>query len=245
MPNCLMGNGSSVLHQLPMIRNETTLHDFPAGGCSAGMSVRRGFSLVETLVVIVIITILISAAVGLSGNTRDKARRVTVDQMMGLVEQARTQAIATHSTVLLAIALPGSLAQYPDACAVSLVRMADGWDPSASAPTEASLLGRWRALETGVILGNGDVADLVNPLNARPLAIRITRPREVRAQVHGLAFNERGRLVYPVGSVPIVLRVTEGAYVRGAATPSNRNGRLSESLIKVGRVVGHPYEFTP
>lgn len=208
---------------------------------------RKGFSLVEMVVVIAIVTILIgSASMALSGGA-GKARRVATDQVVGMIEQARSRAMVSRSTVMVAIAEPGALPWPQDNCALGLLQVEGDWDPSSSEPVSAKLLGRWRTLEKGMIFFGGESETLANPLDLPKVTVRYTTNRAFDLDVYAIAFNARGRLVYPVGSVSAVLRMAEGGYPGGVATPVRRGSdrRISDSWLKIGRVTGRAYEVTP
>lgn len=199
------------------------------------------------VVVMAILVILIgSAAMYLSGGP-EKARRTATDQITGMIEQARNAAVASRSTVMLAIAEPGSLPTHEGRCVVGLLRVDDGWDPSGEEPVTGKLLGRWKPLETGVIFMGGEIVGLANPLDQPKMTIRYVTSRAFEAEVCGVAFNARGRLVYPVGASPASLRLAEGGYPRGVPTPVRRGPeqRISDTWLKIGRVTGRAYEVIP
>ena len=205
-----------------------------------------GFSLVEIVVVLAILVILIGMTAMYMSGSGDKARRAATDQLVGMIEQARNMALVSRSQVMLAIAEPGSLPTHPDKCVLGLLRLEGDWDPQTPGPVPAKLLGRWRPVETGVIFLGGDLANLINPMDLPKMTIRYTTNRTIDAEVHGLAFNARGRLIHPVGSAPGVLRLADGAYPRGVATPKSRGAdqRISDTWLKIGRVTGRAYEVT-
>jgi prepilin-type N-terminal cleavage/methylation domain-containing protein len=208
---------------------------------------RGGFSLVEMVVVMAILVILIGfAATHLSGGA-EKARRAATDQVIGMIEQARNTALVSRSTVMLAIAEPGSLPANDDKCVVGLLRVEGDWDPMSLEPVSGTLLGRWKPLETGVIFMGGAMGSLTNPLDAPEVPIRYTTRRTIEAEVRGIIFNARGRLIHPVGPAPAVLRIAEGGYPRGVPTPMRRGAdqRVSDTWLKIGRVTGRAYEVTP
>lgn len=207
-----------------------------------------GFTLVEALVVMAILGILLVAGLVTFRGTGDKARRAATDELVGLVEQARTKAITSRSFVAVAFAPPGSIPQHTGTTSMSLVQLPDDWSPDSNDSADTTLLTRWSPLETGIILLGGTTsAELVNPLNVGTVDIRYTTRQSVEAAVHLLAFNPRGRLVYPVSSASAELRLAEGTYVRGNPIPYKRGAddSISQTRLKVGRVVGRCYEIAP
>jgi prepilin-type N-terminal cleavage/methylation domain-containing protein len=209
-------------------------------------SVRRAFTLVEMLAVIAVLAILLVAGVGLLGGTSAQARKSATDALGGMIEQARTSAITSRSHVVLAIAEPGDLPANDKLCRIGLFKVAiDQWPPNpASAEIPAVLMSRWKTLENGVILINGQPANQQTPnaLDGDELTIKY-RDNVPAVKVHAIAFNSRGGLIHPIGSSPLLLRLAEGGYRNGQRSPNQRNGEIAENLLKIGRVTGRSYRI--
>lgn len=209
---------------------------------------RDGFSLVEMVAVIAVVVILLIAGVNLIGNTSAQARKAASDQIAGLIEQARTTAIASRATVVLAIAEPGDLPATDERCRLGLFRVEGEWNPeTATGPVSATLLSRWKPLETGVVLLGADQAagadTLINPLSAAELTVSYKTNKTYSVKIHALAFNSRGGLLYPTGSTPANLRIAEGGYRGGKASPNKRGNTVAENLLRIGRVTARPYRI--
>ena len=201
--------------------------------------------MVEILVVIAVIVILLTAGVGLLGGTGAQARRSGADMLSGMIEQARTSAITTRSYVMLAVAEPGDLPVGDDRCRLGLFKV-EAWPENDTDPLAAVLMSRWRMLETGVVLISGDVEGIENPLDLPETKISYGSGSKARTiQVHGIAFNPRGGLHFPRGSTPMAMRIAEGAYRGGKATPNLRGDSqtISENRLKIGRVTARPYRI--
>lgn len=216
---------------------------YPGGG-------RRAFTLIEITVVIAVLVILLVAGVSLIGGTGASARKAGADMLAGMIEQARTAAIASRSYVVLAVAEPGDLPAGDTRCRIGLFKVKpDQWPQNASDPVPAVLMSRWRLLENGVVLIGGAVDGLQNPLDdATHPQLTLTygaaaNPRTVVA--HAIAFNPRGGLHHPAGSNPIVMRIAEGGYRNGVATPNRRSDSdaIPENRLKIGRVTARPYRI--
>jgi hypothetical protein len=194
--------------------------------------------------VIAILVILMAAGMRLQGGTGPRARRSAADMLTGLIEQARTAAITSRSCVILAVAEPGDLPSGDTVCRLGLFRV-DEWPDSPGAPVPAVLMKRWRALETGVILLGGPVDGVENPLDGPELTIAYGADKPFMVKVHAIAFNSRGGLQFPAGPSPVIMRVAEGNYRGGRATPFQGadTQTISENLIKIGRVNARPYRI--
>lgn len=206
----------------------------------------RGFTLVEILLALTILLLVSAAAITTSGG-QGSARRGTVDQLTGWIEQARTRAVLSHATVALVIAPPGALSPQERTASVALVRLADGWPSRPAEPVDAVSMGRWKPLDAGIVLLPGGRAGLRNPLDVPTVRIRMTNRRSQEIGIHALAFNGRGRLVHPAGSSPAMLRVAEGRYQDGVAIAAPRGAQevIPESVIQIGRILGRAYECAP
>ena len=101
-------------------------------------------------------------------------------------------------------------------------------------------------METGVVLLGGKVGGVENPLDGPKRTITYgsdAKPQTVKVRVIG--FHSRGGLRLPAGSAPIAVRIAEGNYRNGVATPFKRadSQTISENLLKIGRVTARPYRI--
>lgn len=194
------------------------------------------------ITVIAIVAILMVAGVSLLSGTAAQARKAGVDLLTGMIEQARTEAITTRSHVVLAIAEPGDLPVGDTRCRLGLFKV-ETWPDGASIDVSGVLMNRWKTLETGVVLLGGEVDDIENPLDGQELSLTYGTTNPVTIQVHALVFTPHGGLKFPAGSSPVVLRVAEGGYRGGTATPNLSGGSdaIAENQLKVGRVTARPY----
>ena len=199
---------------------------------------------------IAVLVVLLVAGVGLIGDTGNQARRAAADQLTGLIEQARTSAITTRCYVVLAVAEPGDLPIDDKRCRLGLFKV-EAWPDANAGEIPAVLMSRWKVLENGVVLLGGNVGDgrsasLPNPLDEPELGIRYGPPGKERSvTVHAIAFNPRGGLHHPAGSHPVAMRIAEGGYRNGVASPNRRGDSqtISENRLKIGRVTARPYRI--
>lgn len=195
----------------------------------------------ELVVVIVILVTLMTAGVSMLNGSGPESRRAGTDMLTGLIEQARTVAITSRSHVVLAIAEPGDLPAGDERCRLGLFRV-NNWPSGSSVPStvDGVLLNRWQMLNTGVAMIGGEVDGIPNPVDSPQLTITYGS-RTV--QVHAVVFPPRGGLQFPAGSTPVALRVAEGNYRGGRATPYLRGASkaVTEDHLKIGRVTARPY----
>ena len=203
------------------------------------------------LVVIAILAILMTAGISLLNGTGAQSRKTGTDMLSGMVEQARTKAITSRSYVILAIAEPGDLPMQDERCRIGIFTV-DTWPDTATAPPalKGVLATRWQMLNTGIALipDQNDEAKppgVPNVLNQDEITITYGGTRNLSVKVHAIAFNARGGLAYPTGSLPVVLRVAEGGYRSGQAKPNLRGDDkiITESRLKIGRVTARPYQI--
>lgn len=204
---------------------------------------RRAFTLVEMVIVIAILSTLLLAAVSLVRGTGPQARRAATDTIQAMLEQARGAAITNRTNVILAIAEPGDLPAGDDRCRIGLFKV-DTWPETPNGTISATLISRWKILETGVVLIPGDVDGLPNPIGGTELDIEFGA-KFTKITVHALAFNPRGRLLHPTGSSPVALRIAEGVYRNGTRVPARRAGsdEPMETRLKIGRISARSYRL--
>ncbi|MEX1049165.1 MAG: hypothetical protein WED15_06535 [Akkermansiaceae bacterium] len=201
--------------------------------------------------VIAILVTLMTAGVSLLNGTGAQSRRAGTDMMAGLIEQARTKAITSRSYVILAIAEPGDLPAGDERCRIGLFRIEGSEAPTSLDNINAVLLNRWQLLNTGVVLIPGSVPvddgddDLENPLDLPQATINYGAAKNLSVQVHAIAFNPRGGRHFPFGPDPIALRIAEGNYRGGTATPYERGTQksITENRLRIGRVNARPYRL--
>ena len=196
--------------------------------------------------VIAILLTLATAGAQLLGHTDIQTRKAGTELLTSLIEQARNTAITSRRHVILAIAEPGDIANTDERCRLGIFKV-DSWpDPFDGEISKAVQKGRWRALEAGLTISGGKLDGLDNPLDAPEIALQYgseSKPRS--AKVHAIAFNSRGSLHHPAGSTPVALRIAEGSYRNGKATPYKRgeNATITENRLKIGRVTARPYRI--
>ena len=207
------------------------------------------FSLIEMVAVIAILVVLMTAGIALMGSTGAQSRKAGTDMLIGLVEQARSTAITSRSTIVLAISEPGDLyksgsqvSANENVCRVGMFKVVT-WDPTAK--MTGSLLKRWQSLNSGLVMNTGRVDGFENPMDSAKVEIAYgTQGYSIKGNL--IAIDSRGRLLYPAAtSAPIVIRLAEGGY-RGSPLKASVNkgqGRITENVLKIGRAIARPYRI--
>ncbi len=203
--------------------------------------------------VIAILVALITAGVTLLNGTSNQSRRAGTDLLSGLIEQARTTAIMTRSFIVLAIAEPGDLPNTDERCHLGLFKLdAETWPEDTNSPLSihATMLRRWQTLNTGIVLlgtqsGDKNSKQIPNPIDEEEIVILCGGTKNLSVKVHVIVFNPHGGLHLPIGSTPVVLRVAEGGYRNGEATPNMRDEQKNptENRLRVGRVAARSYQI--
>lgn len=202
------------------------------------------FSLIELLAVMAVITLLLAIGIKILGGTSSQARKTATDAMAASIEQARSSAITSRSTVILAMAEPGDLPTVDDRCRLGLFKVTS-W-PDSATTVDAVLLQRWQPMPSGAIPYGGSYEGIRNPYDLPELTIRYpSSGKQVEVTVHAIAFTPRGGLQWPTGSDPVVMRVAEGGYRSGKAMPDLRGESkgVSENRLQIGRVVARPWRI--
>lgn len=215
------------------------------------------FSLIEMVAVVAILVTLMTAGISLLGNTGIQSRKSGVDMLSGLIEQARTKAITSRSYVILAIAepggpgKPGDLPTQDERCRIGIFTV-DTWPDQVTGQLalKGVLASRWQTLNTGIALiptqeNESNPPMEPNILDQSEATITYGGTKNLSVKVHTIAFNPRGGLAYPTGSSAVILRIAEGRYQNGKATPNKRGNSeaIPESRLRIGRVTARPYQI--
>lgn len=191
-----------------------------------------------------LMALLLTAGVHAWGDSGARARKQATGEIVSLVEQARATALASRCVVALALAEPGDLAPGDERGLIGIFKIKE-W-PTAGEVLEGTLIRRWQALPSGVVILPGAFDGVRNPCDGPETNIRYRAGNQIKeARFHILAFSPRGGLQWPTGSEPVALRIAEGAYRNGKPEPNNRGSAraVAENVLKIGRVTARPYPF--
>ena len=206
-----------------------------------------GFSMIEMLVVIAIISILLVAAVPILSNTSSNARQSSREIVKAHLRQARAHAISSGNAT--AIAIP-SLATGGElgARAVTLFEVesdGSGYTVMTDADTEEELqLQRWEILP-----GKFHFVDAAEISGSDITVLDQTQTLETAYKgeeiiCHMVVFSPSGQVVYPVGEVNIVISqaVRQGKSLR--LTEMNGSDPVFE-IFQVNRLTGRTRALRP
>lgn len=203
---------------------------------------RSGFSLIELLVVMVIILIVVALSASLFQNTGASKLRSSSDQLVAMVEQARTAAITRRRPVMLAVREPAASGESE--IQLGLFEFADLDEEADGNGHAVTQMRRWQRLPGGVVFLDGpadapDAADLRNIADEEPVTIRWRDGQEGEA-MHGIVFSPRGGMALPAGSDPMVFKIGLGTYQDGRPVLT---GAKSTRSFRIGRVVARPWRL--
>jgi prepilin-type N-terminal cleavage/methylation domain-containing protein len=214
-----------------------------------------GFTLIEILFTILIISILTTIGVSMFANTTTQERRTASETLTAMVDLARRTAEARRKEVILAFASPEEIPGHGQALRLGMFLCEDTWpgesgsDVAPTGPIRCRALHRWRNLNAGVVLlpGSGGHPEMTNPLDAAPLQLHYGRGFALSATVHALVFSPQGGLAYPSGNFPALLRLAAGNYRHGIPQPSRQHDptRPPENPLQIGRTIARAMETTP
>ena len=191
-----------------------------------------------------VLVILAVAGIGLVHGAGAQSRKAAIDLLAGMIDQARAAAITSRSYVVLAVAEPGDIPAGDERCRLGLLAV-ETWPDSPKDTLRGVLLGRWQTLNTGITLLGGAVDGVDNPMDRPRLTIATDTAQHREFTVHALVFNPHGALLYPPGSTPVAMRVAEGCYRGGQATPYRRgdSAGITASCLKIARLTSHSYHI--
>jgi hypothetical protein len=193
------------------------------------------------VVVMAILITLMTAGVSLLHHTAAQSRRAATDTLTALVAQARTYAITSRCQVVLAIAEPTDLPLSDGRYQLGLFKLSAPL--AATADVTGELIQRWQSINTGMVLLTGEIAALPNLMDQDKLKITYGGSKNLSIKVHALVFNSYGVICYPIGSSPLAIRLAEGRYSEGIATPNKHAGstNITENRLKIGRLTARLY----
>ncbi len=200
----------------------------------------RGFSLAELVVVVAILMLLAVAIVAGMRGVRTYERRVGMDQLLGVLERARSHALIHQTSVCVAIADPSDFPGATECRIGSFVLLEPVSD--FELPIRVGQTERWLKMPVGMVMMGGGFGEESHPSDADQLSLLLTD--ETFLDVHAVVFGAHGGLLHPSGEESVVLRFAEGSYHQGSATPIVFKDN-AHYQVRIGRVSGRSYSNVP
>jgi prepilin-type N-terminal cleavage/methylation domain-containing protein len=203
------------------------------------------FTLIEMAIVLSIVSLIFVSGFQLLRNTGVYARKTSTDLLESLVERGRSSAASSRSVALLAILEPGELPEIDEA-SMGIFRVIE-WETGQMAVT-VEMLQRWQPVEPGIVFARGDEQSIRNAMDEPAITLKYLRGEdEIQIEVHALAFTPRGRLHWPVGSDPVLIRLAEGSYRGKRKNPvlhfQGDEPSVAETRIRIGRTLARSYRL--
>lgn len=190
--------------------------------CSANR--RRGFSLVELLAVLAVVTILMALMIpSFSGITGTAARRGSINILMNAFEQARTEALEKSARILVVMRREDGAAQD----SFIVVRDDRSADRAPGSP-EFVPLSRWQKLARGVLffqaagslIGSGSVAAVPGLADSLPGSVPA-------GELFAIGFNKHGQVAFPSQGSDLFLLIAEAQRPGNSQPDVARGGSLA------------------
>lgn len=198
--------------------------------------VRRGFSLIELIAVIGIMSLLLVIGLSVFRRTGNEALRTGSDRIAAMIEQGRTTAITRRKPVALVMVPPGTAGVSGENWRLGLFELAE-WKEDG--PVSGTQVQRWQELPAGTGFFAGEVDSLSNVLDEPEISMEWKEGSKV-GQFPMLVFSPRGRLLAPTGSESVVAVLGSGFYRDGQMQATGEKLRRS---IRIGRVIARPWKM--
>lgn len=207
-----------------------------------------GFSLIELLVVMGIISILLVAAFPIFTNNSNSARNASREIIKGYLQQARAHAIATGNATALAIPTFGSDSDL-GARAASLVEVENPTGPYQPIKDQ---LGNDRLIQRfGKLSGNFHFLSGAQVSTQQPTVMEKGAELQVASKgrsfsCRAIIFSPNGQIVQPPSGTPITIAIGEGAKRNGTLLLTDKkDGQPVFDLLQVNRLTGRARFYQP
>lgn len=185
-----------------------------------------GFSLIELLVVMGIISVLLVAAFPIFTNNSNSARNASREIIKGYIQQARAHAIASGTPTALAIPVLNT-DQELGARAVSLVEVENStgsYRPIKDADGNDRLLQRFGKLSGSFHFLSSSQVSTRHPTvleNAESISI-LSNGRSLACRA--IVFSPNGQIVQPPSGTPISIAIGQAVKRSGSLVMTDQNG---------------------
>jgi prepilin-type N-terminal cleavage/methylation domain-containing protein len=206
---------------------------------------RRAFTLIELLVVIAIISVLLVAVIpAVTSLSKSTGRKGAMSNLLGTIEQARTQAIRDGQPAYLVFPTfdTGSATTLDRYNYKSFAVFEDQEDPANPGTFKQKQLTAWNTLPTGVSLRSQSLQSIRNLSDATTLglALNFSPDQSSSPKFWCIKFNTAGAIESP--SNDVWLAVFEGYVNNGnevvTGKKNNDGSPMTAESILVSRVSG-------
>lgn len=228
----------AVRFPLPVLRFSPSAFLIPTSRAARG-----AFTLIELLVVIGIISVLLVAVIPVvSSLSKSGGRKAAISNLLGAIEQARTQAIKSGQATY--VIFPAFTAATGPTLERYHHKSYAIFEDDPANPTTPKQLANWKTLPAGVALrssGTGKLSDLTAASALTPsFTPAFTPESSATASFQCIKFNSSGEVESPPSNV--VLTVFEG-YVNGTTevVTGSKDGTgnpLAAESINIARLTG-------
>ena len=208
----------------------------------------HGFTLIEILSVVAIISVLLVAAVPIFANSSNSARQASREIIKAHIQQARAHAIATG--VATAVAIPElSSDDELGASAMTLFEVEKGttglYIPLTDASGNDEQLQRWEKLPGNFHFLTGTETGSTHSTVMDTAPTMDTNFKE-SISTKAIIFAPNGQIVRPASGTAIIIAIAQGVKRNNALTLTDKNdGELVFEIFEVNRLTGRTRFIEP
>jgi len=193
----------------------------------------NGFSLVEIVITVAIISVLLSIAIPLLVPSDAKARRAGRDVILGAVTKARSHSITKGvDTALVAVDINGVASEYSGRrLALFEVKEVAGNDDTYEVIKQ---IGRWIPLPERVVMVD-DAGLRGTNLQDSQTRLLVKLPGSLEVTAPAIVFSTAGAVQSPSGAGVMEIHLSSGAIANGNLIRKENKGT---DIIEIGRLSG-------
>ena len=207
---------------------------------------RRGFSLTELLVVMLILMIMLVAAAPVFMKSSQRARQGARELVKGHLQRARAHAIANGKAT--AVIVPDYSAGADlggKMLGIAEVNWVSTPENPAGSYQITQLLQRWESLPGSMVVMSQSVSRHPRPT---VMELSLRSPMTIaRRPITGavIVFSPTGQIVSPSGGV-MEIALGQGRLIGGQLTATEKNGnKVSYDLLQINRLTGRARQLDP
>lgn len=231
-----VGRATRDLSPMPHQKQKTS---FPANGRVDARAWRGGFSLVELLAVMAILSILLVATVPLFSNSSDSARQASREIIKAHLNQARAHAISTNTPT--AVVIPVIDAEDSHAArAITLLEVEENggsYVPLLDEEGGQRIIQRWEILPGNFYFLTAEQTSSQRPTIMDMLETVQTESKGLSLVCHMIVFARNGQIVRPAGELNIAIAQAKRRGTSLALTQKSGSNAVVD-FMNVNRLTG-------